>query len=154
MNFFIAQFNELYSKNVTGITDEFRKFLYEYEFPGNIRELRNIIEHACIFCGDNYIDTADLSDEYKETSAKDFEKSVPAVKKETADPGGELSADCKAVQDENKNGIDWPGRLEKFEKELIVEALKKYGQNRAKVMKHLNMSRMTLWRKMKNYGLL
>ena len=153
-DFFIAQFNQLYFKNVTGITDEFRKFLYEYEFPGNIRELRNMVEHACIFCGDNYIDIADLSEEYRETPAKEYEKNLPSAKKETADSGEELSPGEKAVQDEKKNGIDWPGRLEKFEKELIVEALKKFGQNRAKVMKHLNMSRMTLWRKMKNYGLL
>jgi len=113
-----------------------------------------MIEHACIFCGDNYIDIADLSDEHRETFVKEYEKSAPIDKKETSIAERELLPDGNAVPTENKNENDWPGRLEEFEKEIIVKTLKKFDQNRSKVMKHLNISRMTLWRKMKSYDLL
>lgn len=165
-DYFISQFNEMYSKNILGVGENLRRFLYQYDFPGNIRELRNMIEHACIFCGDRYIDVADLSEEYLEaySAAKVFrpnmraadsceepsrDEAVAAARPVTAGLHGDgVSADAKAGEK------DWPDRLEKFEKEAIAEALEKFGQNRAKVMKYLNMSRMTLWRKMKRYGLL
>lgn len=52
---FIGMYNILKSKNITGIADEGINILMNHNFPGNIRELENIIEHAFILCKEHYI---------------------------------------------------------------------------------------------------
>ncbi len=52
---FISMYNILKSKNITGMTDEAVEILLNHDFPGNIRELENVIEHAFILCKEHYI---------------------------------------------------------------------------------------------------
>jgi DNA-binding NtrC family response regulator len=47
---FITKFNRLQGKDVVGVADEVLARLMEYDFPGNVRELENIIEHAFVLC--------------------------------------------------------------------------------------------------------
>lgn len=55
INHFIKKFNNLKGKNIEGVTDEVMNLLMDYGFPGNVRELENIIEHAFVLCRDVYI---------------------------------------------------------------------------------------------------
>jgi len=52
---FISMYNILKSKNITGMTDEAIDILMNHDFPGNVRELENVIEHAFILCKEHYI---------------------------------------------------------------------------------------------------
>ncbi len=52
---FIDKFNRITGRDITGIADEVLEVLMAYEFPGNVRELENIIEHAFVMCRENII---------------------------------------------------------------------------------------------------
>lgn len=59
---FIRNYNSLQKKNIDGITDEALMCLMNYDFPGNIRELENIIERAFILCKNSEIDRHHIPD--------------------------------------------------------------------------------------------
>ncbi len=63
---FIARFNQIQKKNITGITDEALAYLMKYDFPGNIRELENIIERAFILCEAGQIERRHLPELYRQ----------------------------------------------------------------------------------------
>jgi PAS domain S-box-containing protein len=60
---FITRFNRLQNKAVPGVATEALSLLMAYDWPGNIRELENVIERAFILCGDGRIETAHLPSE-------------------------------------------------------------------------------------------
>ncbi len=62
---FIAKFNRLQGKEVVGVSDEVLARLMEHDYPGNIRELENIIEHAFVLCRGALIDLAHLPPQFR-----------------------------------------------------------------------------------------
>jgi len=123
---FIRKFNAKTGKQITGISDEALRLLLKHDYPGNIRELENIIEHAFVLCRGDRIDIDCLRKELIE-GQEDMPPSPP-LKEETL--------------------------FGRAEAEIIQQTLKKYGGNRAKTAQELGIDRTTLWRKMRKYGLL
>lgn len=84
--FFLNRFSKAYSKDLAGFTPEAEKILMKHNFPGNIRELRNLIEYAVIFEEDSFIGAENLKKKIgkeKETEnlrlsdlTKSYEKSI------------------------------------------------------------------------------
>jgi PAS domain S-box-containing protein len=66
---FIRKYNALKGRTIEGITDEVMNILMRYDFPGNIRELENIIEHSFILCKEAYIRRAHLPERITGTDA-------------------------------------------------------------------------------------
>ena len=64
-DYFIGLYNKKYNKKIKGISEYAISALKKYEFPGNVRELSNIIERACVFCEADMIDETHFSDEYR-----------------------------------------------------------------------------------------
>lgn len=65
INHFIKKFNALKGKNIEGIGDDSMNILMEYDYPGNIRELENIIEHAFVLCNEAYIHNEYLPSKFR-----------------------------------------------------------------------------------------
>ena len=127
---FIGKYNKTIGLSITGITKETIDKLTQYDWPGNIRDLENAVQSAMILAQDGIIDTDHLP-----MRIKGYPSSIEAV-----------------LMDENKTGkIKEAGA--KAEKNLIEETLKRLNYNRTSVAKALNISRKTLFNKMKKYGL-
>jgi len=122
---FIQKFNAKMGKQIVGVSDQALRLLLKHDYPGNVRELENIIEHAFVLCKGDRIDLDCLPKELIE-GQEEMPPSAP-LKEETL--------------------------FRKAEAEIVEQTLKKYGGNRAKTAQALGIDRTTLWRKMKKYGL-
>jgi sigma-54 dependent transcriptional regulator, acetoin dehydrogenase operon transcriptional activator AcoR len=60
LNYFIKQMNSKFDKQILGVSPEVKQLFERYSWPGNIRELKNCIESACIFCSTSRITIEDL----------------------------------------------------------------------------------------------
>lgn len=122
---FIRRFNATKDKDIRGISAETLAVLMKHGFPGNIRELENIIEHAFVLCRGQEIRTEHL----------------PV----------ELAADIPSVLAGEQKSIDlMRGQAEAT---TIMNALHKHSGNRAKTAAEVGIDKSTLWRKMKKHNL-
>lgn len=124
-DFFIRKHNETLNLSVRSITPAAMDKLCAYDWPGNIRDLENALQSAMILCMDGIIDASLLP-----VRIKGYEADLPIVE----------SNDIREVNAQ-------------VEKELIQDTLKKFAGNRTLTAEALNISRKTLFNKMKKYGL-
>jgi len=125
-DYFLKKFTAKYRKQITTITPEVIASFTQYDWPGNIRELENVLERI-ILMSEN--DTLSLDQ-------------VPAEIRVT-EPMNETST--------LKEKVDSLSHT--TEKQLIIDALNKTNQNRTKASELLSISRRTLQKKIKEYGL-
>ena len=122
---FIQKFNVKMGKQITGVSDQALRLLLNHDFPGNVRELENIIEHAFVLCGGSRID-------------------VDCLPKELTLIQEERISFLPAAEEHP---------FERAEAEIVRKALEKHTGNKIKAALELGISRATLWRKTKRYGL-
>ncbi|MBI5186228.1 MAG: sigma 54-interacting transcriptional regulator [Nitrospinae bacterium] len=120
---FISYFNAEKGKEIKGMNQEAMEAMMHYDFPGNIRELENIIERAFILCKKDVIDLASLPPELKSLS-RNYQETRPS-----SNP------------------------LKTAEAEAIRCALAEHGGHREKTAKALGIHKTTLLRKMKRLGI-
>lgn len=118
---YMHQLNHTMGKQIQSVSSDAMKHLLNYDYPGNVRELQNIIEHAFVLCKTNEF-TSDALPSYLSTS--------PIV-----------SSDHR-IQ---------PNRLQDLEIQTILDTLKQYKWNKTKAATALGIDRTTLWRKLKKY---
>jgi len=130
---FIDYYNKVLGKHVIDIDEEVRSLFMNYEWPGNIRELKNTIEYAMNMIDNNLY----ISKEYVENRIFKSESAALEVMNDAFDLSG-LSLE------EYKDNI---------EKKIILNALKKYNYNISKAAAYLKISRQNLQYKIKKYEL-
>jgi transcriptional regulator with PAS, ATPase and Fis domain len=121
---FISRFNVRTGKRVTGVAPEVLRLLMQHDFPGNIRELENIIEHAFVLCRDRLITREHLP------------MDLQGAREGTGVPG---SGPQKSLKD--------------AEAAVIRSLLAEHGGSRSKTARALGINPSTLWRKMKRLGI-
>ncbi len=125
VEYFIQKFRASKGKDIIGITDEALKILMDYDFPGNVRELENIIEYCFIVCKEGLIYPEHLPEHLYKPRREDvldlsFEK---------------------------------PMTLEEIEKIAILQALKRNNWKKLATCRELGISKDTLRRKLRKYGI-
>jgi transcriptional regulator with PAS, ATPase and Fis domain len=120
---FVRKFRQLSGKEIHGLSPEVLPLLMSHDFPGNIRELENIVEHAIVVCKDDIIGIEQLP-EYL------FQK-------------------AEGLQKTGEKGVSW----DDMERTFVYEALRKNNWNRAATATQLGIHTTTLWRKMKRLRL-
>ncbi|MEK6682323.1 MAG: sigma 54-interacting transcriptional regulator, partial [Nitrospirota bacterium] len=125
-NHFIKHYSKKMNKKVTHFSDEAMDYLMDYNFPGNVRELENTVERTIALCPNQVIEK-----EYLPSTVLQNPKKKP---QERLGP----------LQD----------RMGDFEKNYIIDVLKKAKGNKTKAAEILNISRKNLWEKMRKYNLL
>lgn len=122
--FFLKKYAAIMKKNVTEISQEVIALLMNYDFPGNVRELENIIERGVALTNSNTIETANLPEDLRELSIKTFRKKEGKI---------------PSLEDQETLYIQW--------------VLKEVGGNKTLASQILGIDRVSLWRKLKKYGL-
>ena len=124
---FVSQMNRRFDKRVKGFDEQAQAYLRNYSYPGNVRELESIIAHAVIMADGETIRARDLPDHVRAGGSAPF--ALPHYE------------------------IDTLPTLKEMEERLIGQALEKLEGNQTEVANALGISRSTLWRKMKEYGI-
>jgi PAS domain S-box-containing protein len=122
----IKKLNLKKGRNITGISDSALQLFMTYDFPGNIRELENLLEHAFVMCRSGEIRSGHLPVEFR---------------------------DAVTVPKTSENNISLRGRFKESEAEIVRDALKRNHGHRGQTARELGIDSSTLWRKMKQLGI-
>jgi len=137
LDYFLNIFCKKYNKKIKGIEPEGIELFYQYDWPGNTRELQNIMEQLVILTDGNYI-SADLVRESLMISTPDY-LSV------SSSPSSQFE---NIVEQELTLKTDLDSQT------AILKALAAADGNKKKAAEILGISRTTLWRRMKKYNIL
>lgn len=127
VNHFVKRFNERFGRDVGGFDEAAEALLRNYVYPGNIRELESIIAHAVIMSEGALVRAGDLPEHVRRGASARL--ALP-----------------------NPSRQDIPS-LRDMEEQLIRAALDRLDGNQTEAAQRLGISRSTLWRKMKEYGI-
>jgi PAS domain S-box-containing protein len=125
---FLKRFNRLSGKEIAGVSQEVLSILMAYDFPGNVRELENIVEHGTVLCQGGLIESQHLPDYLQ--PADSFKK----------------TGNHKSVSSKRIKWVD-------MEREFILQVLRENNWNRKAAAKELGIGRQTLWRRVKRLNI-
>jgi transcriptional regulator with PAS, ATPase and Fis domain len=152
LDHFLEKFMKGLGKNIVGFTAEAMDSLLSYSYPGNVREMSNIVEYAVNICKGKKVAAEHLpSYIYEPVSKSSFETDTNRT-----DISGPQLSEVQLEQQSSSMVVaentqqSWAD----IERQTIIDSLKVHNGSRKQTAAHLNWTRMKLWRKMTKYGLL
>lgn len=149
LDHFFRGFRASLQKKIKGFNAASLKILSSYEFPGNVRELRNIVEYAVNVCPSETIGP----DHLPKTVLSEQQAPIRSPLHHEAMNHGNRDMAQAASGDFRSSDIFEPGRWGDVEKAMIMKALTQTGGKRSKAAELLGWSRSKLWRKIKQHDL-
>ncbi len=128
IDYFLKKYSEANQKSISDISKESRTLLLRYPYPGNVRELENLIERAVVLCRGEIITTQDLPFHLKEEKPEGLWESARKAK-------------------------NLPESLEEIERDLILKALHEHQGVQTRAAESLGISERVLRYKIKKYGI-
>ena len=160
IRYFILKYKEAHGKDILDLEPAAQYALTRYPYPGNIRELENIVEHAIVLSDDGIIRLENLPEDVQ-AEAREKQFAIPHMKGDTQSETVEVksigteipiehavkqpASTAPAASEQSDEIIS----LEEMERRHILHALSVCEGNRTEVCKRLGISRATLWRKLK-----
>lgn len=175
INVFIKKFNQSHGKRITAVAADTLSVLKKYEWPGNIRELENVIEHMFIMENSNLLTVSsipqsvlastgtvlpDVKAVISQSMSEIGLRVTAAADDEDVDLGGEdmmddgdADAGDDLVVTTVSGSLDFNAQKEAFEKEFIIKALRTFKGRINQTALHANIPKKTLLRKIEKYGI-
>lgn len=142
LDHFLYNFASQFKKPVKGFSAKALRILISYSYPGNVRELRNIVEYAANVCQEDQIQPRHLPAYLTEAKATEPRSGT-----------GESVQSSFQAPVVTTDSLDADLSWEAMERKMIMEALVQAKGRRSKAAGILGWGRSTLWRKMKQYGI-
>jgi two-component system response regulator HydG len=171
INIFIKKFNAAHGKRISGVAPDALHCLKKYQWPGNIRELENVIEHAFVLETNNVVTLASLPETVLSAAGVnliDILSQSADTKPAALAAGFEEDDELNVQEPEELDGegeeavattvpvggtLDFNAQKETFEKEFIIMALKTFKGRINQTALHANIPKKTLLRKIEKYGI-
>ena len=166
LDHFMKIFMQKYDKTIRGVSTTARKRLLSYDWPGNVRQLRNVVESMVVVDFDGFLDVDDLPDEIIDSTPTDF--SEPTHSLDAEEDPALLSDEIESIQRSAgaSNGVIVPPSpniekslkpfvglsLDTLERLFIQETLRATGGNREETAKLLGVGERTLYRRLKQFS--
>ena len=136
---FIEKYNRRLNKKIEGISNDAMEYLRTYPWPGNIRELENLMERILLFADGPTIMEKDLPEQIRQAAAQ------------AAPSGSTAPVDSAPAETGLKDIVRM--KAAELERDLIAKALEETGGNVTRTARLLQISRKSLQTKMKEFGL-
>jgi len=121
---FLKKYADKFGKPIQAISDEAMNVLSGYDYPGNVRELENIIERGVALASGDTIEVGHLPEDLRGTCFHTFRRK---------------SGGIPTLADQERAYIEW--------------VLREHGENKSLAAQALGIDRVSLWRKIKKYEL-
>lgn len=162
---FLDEYRKEFSKeHITGFSEDALKLMQAYDYPGNVRELRNIIERAVLLETTNLIRPASLPDELKNNMNSVEFKNIKTADTETVNTKNDI--EVKETNNSNdllspfgddkpwhKPGFNFKDYIDSVEKHVVEEVLKETGGKKTKAAEILGLTRFALRHQLKKHGM-
>ncbi len=139
MDQMLSTISRQFRKNIRGVSEDALSMLLNHDYPGNIRELKNIVEYAVNVCQSDMVQVSHLPEYVFEDGLR--QKQAAKLSIPVPSSLGQARSDSR--------GCTWVD----MEKKMILEALVAAKGKKSKAADILGWGRSTLWRKMKKFGL-
>ena len=161
ISYMIDKFNDRHGRNLEKASFGALSALKAYSWPGNIRELENVIEHAFIMEQGNQISINSLPDHIKSViggaehmpQAEQKIEGATAADNHLADTGASLESEQGGMIRFDGENLNFPELKEQFEKEFLISALRTFGGKINRTAEKTKMTKVTLLRKIEKYGI-
>ncbi len=165
---FVSKFNKAHSKKIIGFSPEAMAVIRKYNWPGNIRELENVVEYAFIWEATNKIALDSLPEKLLQAAGVAQDVTALVTSHGTSnlpEAEGRRSAEVvvnsapsaaepsQFIEQLSPQELDFNKVKEQFEKEFIIKALKTFKGRINQTALHANIPKKTLLRKIEKYGI-